>query len=287
MGSDVFSRLLKRRPDTHKYQYGHVLVVGGSPGMVGAPLLTGSAALRTGAGLVTIASRNEVVDKLEKRVREIMTLALPENPAEAASEIEGFIQDRKVSVIVLGPGLDVTPESRALVGKLLDGVKLPMIIDGGALGALQRHLDRVDSAVSKALILTPHTGEFQRLADGELPAGRSSLKNVAAGFAKDHAVTLVLKGQPTYVAQSDGSVYENTTGNPGLATAGTGDVLAGVIAGMIAQGIEPPQAAEAAVYLHGLAGDIAAAAKTEPGMVAGDVVDALPSALKRIEEENV
>ncbi|HEX5743879.1 MAG TPA: NAD(P)H-hydrate dehydratase [Candidatus Saccharimonadales bacterium] len=284
MHTEVFTKLLKRQPDTHKYQYGHVLVAGGSPGMVGAPLLAGSAALRTGAGLVTIASGGEVVDKLEKRVKEIMTLALPEDPAEAAAKIESFVSERKVSVVVIGPGMAVTPETRTLVEKLLDTVRLPIVIDGGALGVLQRHLDRLDSAVSKSLILTPHTGEFQRLTGGELPTGQSALKDLAASFAEDHTVTLVLKGRPTYVAQSDGSVYENNTGNPGLATAGTGDVLAGVIAGMIAQGIEPPQAAEAAAYLHGLAGDIAAADKTEPGMVAGDVVDALPSALKRIKE---
>ncbi len=280
MHADVFSRLLSRRPDSHKYQYGHVLIIGGSPGMVGAPLLAGMAALRTGAGLVTIAARADVASKLEKRIKEIMTLALPEDAADAVSAIEDFTMVRKVSVIIIGPGLAASPESRSLVEKLLDTVKLPMIIDGGALNVLQRHLDRIDSAVSKALILTPHTGEFQRLA-GELPSERSALKDVASSFAEDHTVTLVLKGQPTYVAHSDGSVYENTTGNPGLATAGTGDVLAGVIAGMIAQGIEPAKAAEAAVYLHGLAGDIAAADKTEPGMVAGDVIDALPAALRR------
>lgn len=284
MSSDVFSRLLSRRPDTHKYQYGHVLVIGGSPGMVGAPLLAGMAALRTGAGLATIAARGDVAGKLEKRVKEIMTLELPDDAAGSVAKVEDFIAERKVSVVVVGPGMAAGPDSRALVEKLLDSVKLPLVIDGGALSVLQHHLDRVDSAVSKALILTPHTGEFQRLSDGELPSERSALKDMAASFAQDHTVTLVLKGNPTYVAHSDGPVYENATGNPGLATAGTGDVLAGVIAALIAQGIEPPKAAEAAVYLHGLAGDIAAAEKTEPGMVAGDVIDALPAALRKISD---
>lgn len=282
MDPDVFSLLLERKPDTHKYDYGHVLVIGGSPGMTGAPLLAGMAALRTGAGLATIAAPAGVADKLEKRVKELMTLELPGEPAAAAAAIEDFIAARKVSVLVIGPGLAVSPESRALVEKLLDTVRLPAVLDGGALGVLARHLDRIDSAVSKSLILTPHTGEFQRLADGELPSEKSALKDMAVRFAEDHGATLVLKGRPTYVAQSNGSIYENDTGNPGLATAGTGDVLAGVIAGMIAQDMDPPRAAKAAVYLHGLAGDIAAAEKTEPGMVAGDVIDALPAALRRI-----
>jgi ADP-dependent NAD(P)H-hydrate dehydratase / NAD(P)H-hydrate epimerase len=268
---ETFERLLERPADSHKYQYGHVLVVGGSPGMVGAPLLSGMAALRTGAGLVTVAAEPAVTDKLERRVKEIMTLAL-----DSSAVLETFITDRKVSVIVIGPGLKPTPESDALLKRLLR-MKLPTIIDGGGLTLAKKHLDQLH----KAVILTPHTGEFQRLIDGELPEKRQELKPIVRRFAKTYEVTLVLKGQPTYVARPDGKVYENSTGNPGLATAGTGDVLTGVIAGLIAQNIEPEQAAEAAVYLHGLAGDIAAAQKTEPGMIAGDVIEALPEALRR------
>lgn len=281
MHENIFSLILDRASDSHKYQFGHVLVVGGSPGMVGAPLLSGMAALRTGAGLATIAAAAPVADKLERRVKEIMTLALPEDPSGAAARLDDFIRERKVSVIVIGPGLAVTTENRTLIGRLLDGVRLPMVIDGGALGALRQHLDRLDSAASGSLILTPHTGEFRRLVDEELPAGREQLRPIAARFAQDHDVTMALKGHPTYVAHPDGSVYENATGNPGLATAGTGDVLSGMIAGLIAQDVDPAKAAEAGVYLHGLAGDIAADAKTQPGMTATDVIDAIPQALKQ------
>lgn len=249
--------------------------------MVGAPLMTGMAALRIGAGLVTIASEAEVTDKLERRVKEIMTLRLPADGAKAAAELDGFIKERKVSVMVVGPGLKPKTEVRTLLEKLLDSTRLPLIIDGGGLGVLAGHLDRLDTSVSKSLILTPHPGEFERLYGEELPGERPALKPIAVRFAEDHGVILVLKGHPTYVARDGARVYENPTGNPGLATAGTGDVLAGVIAGMIAQGIEPGEAAEAGVYLHGLAGDIAAEAKTEPGMIAGDVIDALPAALKQ------
>lgn len=285
MDTEVISKLLERRPDSHKYQFGHVLVVGGAPGMVGAPLLAGMAALRSGAGLVTIAAAAAVADKLERRVQEIMTLALPVDATAAASHLEDFIARRKVSVLVIGPGLSVTPRNRSLVGHLLDNINLPVIVDGGALSTLQHHLDRLDDAASDNLILTPHAGEFQRLYGKELPAERSELKPVAVDFAKDHALTLVLKGHPTYVAQSNGAPYENSTGNPGLATAGTGDVLSGMIAGLVAQGIAPQEAVQAGVYLHGLAGDIAAAAKTEPGMIASDVIDAIPAALKRAQED--
>lgn len=273
MNDQVFAKLLERPADSHKYQYGHVLVVGGSPGMVGAPLLTGMAALRVGAGLVTIAAPADVTDKLERRVKEIMTLALPASGSEAA--LTDFIEDRKVSATVIGPGLKQTAETAALTAALLKS-PVPLIIDGGALRP------RMSLAASKPVILTPHPGEFRRLIGRDLPENRADLKPIAASFAEERGITLVLKGEPTYVVRPDGTVYENATGNPGLATAGTGDVLAGVIAGIIAQGVEASEAADAAVYLHGLAGDIAAAAKTQPGMIAGDVIDALPEALLRV-----
>jgi ADP-dependent NAD(P)H-hydrate dehydratase / NAD(P)H-hydrate epimerase len=278
----IITQLLARRHDSHKYEYGHVLVIGGSPGMVGAPLLVGRAAMRTGAGLVTIASTAEVIDKLETRVEEIMTLTLPSTAPEAVVALQKFVADRSVSVLVVGPGLTSKPASIALVKHFLHNTELPMIIDAGGLTILHDSLglDQLDNAASGAILLTPHVGELQRLTDTDLPAKRSALKPIAIEFARKHKVTLVLKGQPTYVAHSHGSLYENTTGNPGLATAGTGDVLSGVIAGMIAQHIEPQRAAEAGVYLHGLAGDIAAANKTEPGMIASDVIEAIPVALK-------
>lgn len=286
MDLDVLKELLERPLDSHKYKFGHVLVTGGSPGMVGAPLLAGMAALRVGAGLVTIGSPAKVTDKLEKRVKEIMTLALPDDGDLAADRLKDFMDERKVSAVVIGPGMAPTSEARDLVEHLLDSTRLPLILDGGALGVLRGHVDRLDGSQSTGLVLTPHTGEFQRLIDSELPGERDKLRAIAAEFAEDHGVTLVLKGNPTYVARPTGSVYENTTGNPGLATAGTGDVLSGVIAGIIAQGIDPQTAAETGVYLHGLAGDIAAESKTQPGMVASDVVDAIPAALRRVSGED-
>jgi NAD(P)H-hydrate epimerase len=205
-----------------------------------------------------------VTDKLERRVKELMTLRLPANLAE-------FVTRRKVSVAVIGPGIKPGKATTELV-KGLSSTGIPIIVDGGALQP-----DTLGT-LKESATLTPHVGEFQRLVSEKLPSQRSELKAIAQRFAKQHKVTVVLKGEPTYVVHPDGSLYENTTGNPGLATAGTGDVLSGVIAGMIAQHVTPDTAAEAGVYLHGLAGDIAAKTRTQPGMIAGDVIEAIPAA---------
>ncbi len=253
--------------------------------MVGAPLLTGKAALRTGAGLVTIASTSEVTDKLEKRVEEIMTLSLPTNAQEAFSALEEFIKNRKVSVIVIGPGLKPDPYYEIIIEKLLQNQSLPLIIDGGGLSLIRSNLDQLKNSASSTIILTPHFGEFERLLDKKLPSERIELKPIVTDFARNYKVTLVLKGHPTYVAGPSSQIYENLTGGPGLATAGSGDVLSGIISGIISQNIDSTEATEAAVYLHGLAGDIATSLKTEPGMIASDIIESIPPALKQIESK--
>jgi len=275
---EVFQKLLNREPDSHKYQFGHVLVVGGSPGMVGAPFLAAMASLRTGAGLVTIASQKEVIDGLEKRVEEVMTLTVPSKRPLAS--VKEFIKDRKVSTLVIGPGMN--SQSASFIRQVIKSTNLPMVIDGGGLSALQGHLEILELGTSENFVLTPHVGEFQKLYIEQLPKDRPKLKPIAKEFAQKYSIHLVLKGEPSYVAHPDGSVYENPTGNPGLATAGTGDVLAGIIGGIIAQGVELNKATEAAVYLHGLAADIAVRAKTQTGMIASDVIEAIPEALKAI-----
>lgn len=281
MDKKVVEKLLNRPDDSNKYTFGHTLVVGGSPGMVGAPLLSAKAALRTGAGLVTIASEDAVIDKLESRVEEIMTLSMPKASGEANALLQKFIADRKVTVMILGPGLKPSVQLGNLVEKLIEQQTIPLIIDGGALGALRDHPEVVLRTRSEAVILTPHMGEFKRLVNIKLPKERTELKPIAKQFAEAANVHLVLKGHPTYVSHPSNELYENTTGNPGLATAGTGDVLTGVIAGIISQGIPADQAIELAVYLHGLAGDIAAEEKTQPGMIATDVIEAIPAAYRR------
>ncbi len=277
MHTKVLERLLQRQVNAHKYDFGHVLVVGGSPGMVGAPFLVASAALRTGAGLVTIASTADVIDKLEKRVEEIMTFRIYANVSEAVENLSIFLQERKVSVIVLGPGL--TSESAGLSTELLQRLVIPVIADAGAFFAFHGKLALLSQVGNKNnnLILTPHAGEYAKLTDSKPPESIAQLKQTVSRFAKTHNVTLVFKGHHTLVAHRDGRVYQNTTGNPGMATAGSGDVLSGVLSGLLAQGLTTSEATEAGVYLHGLAGDLAVQAKTQPGMIASDIIDCIPA----------
>jgi len=251
--------------------------------MVGAPLLAGEAALRAGAGLVTIAAAAHVTDRLERRVREIMTLTLPADPAETARTAAEFAAARRVTAVVVGPGLraEAAPLCRALVPV----VRVPVVLDAGGLLAYRGHISALGelARASPGIIATPHTGEYEKLTDSTLPAARNEIKRAVADFAQRSGLIVVLKGHHSLIARPDGTVRENTTGNPGLATAGTGDVLTGIIAGLLAQGVDAAQAAEAGVYLHGLAGDSARTAKTEAGMVASDVIAYLPEAWRSLE----
>lgn len=278
MDKQTLEKLLNRPADSHKYDFGHVLVAGGRPGMVGAPFLAAQAAMRVGAGLVTIVSSAPVIDKLEKRVVEIMTLSLEDVTPKARTPLIDYLNERKVSVCVIGPGM--RPEAKPVLVTLLESTELPLVIDGGALAILKDNLQLLDKD-REGIILTPHMGEFQRFFEDKLPGNADTLKGFSQDFSDKYNLTLVLKGNPTYVFSPRKGVYVNTTGGPGLATAGSGDVLSGVIGGLLAQDLSPYKAATAGVYLHGLAGDIATAQKTEPGMIASDVIQALPEAFKR------
>ena len=277
-------RLFDRRPDSNKYDFGHVLVVGGAPGMVGAPLLAAAAALRTGAGLVTIASGANVIDKLEKRVVEVMTRRLPDDNAKAIAELSEFITNRRVNAVAIGPGLDKT--KTGLVKELVGTLQLPIVLDAGGLGAFDGGQAGLGAASRRnpSIILTPHQGEFERLTGAKLPAGRDKIRKTVVETARSTGATVILKGHRSLVAAPSGETYANSTGNPGLATAGAGDVLTGMISGLLAQGFKPFEAAKYGVYLHGLAGDQAARAKTEPGLIASDVIEAIPAALVLSEE---
>ncbi len=284
MHTRLLDYILHRPPETNKYNFGHVLVFGGSAGMVGAPLLSGKAALRIGAGLVTIATDKETADKLDRRAEEIMTLALPgyDDIAKVTDVLLSLVQGRKVKAVVIGPGLK--PETTGIVRSFAAALSVPIVLDAGGLAAFYGHLSQLEVLTRKnpQIIITPHTGEYTKLTGASGTA--SELTTHALQFAKDYWLTLVLKGHHTLVAHPEGVHYANTTGNPGMATAGTGDVLVGVIAGLLAQGISTIQAAEIGVYLHGLAGDLATQAKTEPGMIASDVIEFLPAALKKAAE---
>lgn len=277
----VFKQLLHRPTASHKYNFGHVLVIGGSSGMVGAPFLAARAALRVGAGLVSIASDPFVTDKLERRVEEIMTLAVSTDSKASIAIVKDYIRVRKVSVLIVGPGL--TPHSEPLLSGLLTNVELPIIVDGGGLGILATHRDILRKHASDQLILTPHLGELQHFFGQKLPQDQTALTEIARQFAETEQVTLVVKGPATRTITANGKIYTNTTGGPALATAGSGDVLSGIIAGIIAQKIPTTVATAAAVYIHGRAGDLASQALSEPAVIASDIIEYIPQALKAYE----
>ena len=281
MDISLLQRIIHRPDDTHKYNFGHVLILGGSPGMVGAPLLCGKAALRIGAGLVTIAADALTVDKLDRRVEEIMTFAIQDDPVLASDALLKFITKRKVNSVVIGPGLKQTMGEVAKL--LVPQLRLPIVLDAGGLTTFSTHLAQLQDITqhNQQIIVTPHAGEYARLS-GSPTTQPDELRQQAVQFAKNYHLTVVLKGNHTIVARPDGSHYENQTGNPGLATAGTGDVLSGVIAGLLAQGITYTEAAELGVYIHGLSGDLAADVKTQAGLIASDVTEFLPKALATI-----
>ena len=278
------SAILKRRPmNAHKGSFGHVLVIAGSIGKGGAAVMTSLSALRIGGGLVTLAVPSSLEGALPDRPLEIMTLPLPqtEDRTLAPSGLDSllkFAEDKTVAAI--GPGLSTQPETARLVHDLITNLSIPMVIDADGLNILASHLDILKQARAP-IVLTPHPGEMARLAGTSSEAVQADRLAAASEFVGRYPVTLVLKGARTVIADRDGILTINTTGNPGMATAGTGDVLTGIIAGLIAQGYTPDQAACLGVYLHGLAGDLAADEIGEIGFLAGDLIRQIPAALSK------
>jgi len=271
-----------RPPSSHKGTFGHAGIVAGSPGKTGAPAMAGLGALRVGTGLVTVATPQSVSPILESKLLEVMAEPMPESSQhrlgmEASSALLTFANNK--SALAFGPGLGVSPETTELLRHLLPQLDVPCVLDADALNGLANNC-QVFSSMKRPPILTPHPGEMARL----LAASSSKQVNedragVSRQFAMEHRVILVLKGARTVIAEPQGQVAICPTGNPGMASAGTGDVLTGIIAGLLAQGLGAWDAARAGVYLHGLAGDLAAATIGEPGMIAGDVITAIPHAL--------
>ncbi len=275
-------RLHKRNPDTHKGNYGHVLVLGGSPGMTGAVCLTARAALRIGAGLVTAAVPHSLHDIIEIKLTEAMSIALEETKEKTLSlkafeEVEKY--SKKTNVFVLGNGATRNSSTRDLLMKIMGGIWQPMVIDADGLNALEDSLGVLTRKRITKLILTPHEGEFARIIKKSVPEIKQARKDLAKEFALRYNLILVLKGHRTVITDGE-LLLENTTGNPGMATAGSGDVLAGIIGGLLAQGVSPFSAAQLGVAVHGTAGDIAMQAKTQLGMIASDLIDCLPQAIK-------
>jgi hydroxyethylthiazole kinase-like uncharacterized protein yjeF len=282
------TRLLQRNPDAHKGDFGHIFVLAGSGRFSGAAILCAAAAMRSGAGLVTLGIPKNINNAVIKiKPKEVMTLPLPQTKDSTLSSA-GFkkIKDfsKEIDVLVVGPGLGRNKSTQDLVRKIISEIKKPLVIDADGLNALVGYLNllRAKSYELRAeCILTPHPGEMGRLLGIGIAKVQKKRKAIAAKFAKDYKATLVLKGHNTVVADYEGDLYINKTGNPGMATAGSGDVLTGIIGSFLGQGLSAFEAAKYAVYLHGLAGDLAAKEKTQLGMIASDIIDKIPQAIKK------
>lgn len=274
-------QLSKRKTDTHKGDYGYVFVVGGSPGLSGAVCLCAQAALRAGAGLVKVAVSKSLHSIFEIKLTEVMSLPLADQGGNLSDK--GFYQikeaSKKADILAVGPGAGLNSSTQKLIVKIVKKIDKPLVLDADAINTLALDKEALLKRKSQQVVLTPHLGEFSRLIKKEVLLIKNR-KKLAKDFALRYNLILVLKGNNTLV--TDGKkFFENSTGNPGMATAGSGDVLSGLIAGLAAQGIELYKAAQAAVYLHGLAGDLAAKEKTENCLIASDLLDYLPQAIKK------
>ena len=277
--------LSRRKTNAHKNDFGHIFILAGSRNMVGAAALTALSAMRSGAGLVTLGipkSLNRVVQK--KIACVIMTFPLAQTK-ELTLSMAAYkeIKERLSSfdILALGPGLSTNASTKLLIQKLIKTVNKPLVIDADALNALAEDL-KILKQNKTVKILTPHPGEMSRLTGFKKNYIDENRSSVAKKFARQYHCILLLKGHKTVVASPAGEVYMNTTGNPGMATAGSGDVLTGMIAAFLGQGLSGFQAAKYAAYLHGKAGDLAAKEKTAVSMIATDIIEKIPKALRSL-----
>ncbi|MGB6131142.1 MAG: NAD(P)H-hydrate dehydratase [Acidobacteriaceae bacterium] len=264
-----------RTADSNKGMYGHVLVVAGGRGKSGAPAMASLAALRAGAGLVTAAVPESILASVAAITPELMTLPLKEGPQGEADrtnlEPEALKElTARATVIAMGPGMGTEPEEFVL--GLIEKTTLPLVVDADALNILAKHPKKMDGR-GRTMVLTPHPGEMARLAGISTKEVQANRETLAREFAERHHVTVVLKGWRTLIAHPDGRIAVNTTGNPGMAKGGSGDILTGIVAAMLAQYADrPAEAVEAAVYLHGLGADFALREQDEHTLLATDTI---------------
>lgn len=276
------SILPARKPDSNKGDYGRVFIITGSNGMTGSGCLSSTAALRVGAGLVYAGVPGSLAPIYGSKLTEPIVIPLEDGGTGClkASCSESVLAGLdRMDAVAIGPGLTVTEDIRKIVGLVIENCKSPLILDADALNVISADLSVLKKLKTSA-VLTPHPGEMSRLLGIGIRDVQADRAGNASKFASEYGVTVVLKGSRTIVAYPDGKVFVNMTGNAGMATAGTGDVLTGIIAGIAAQGADAGAAAVAGVYLHGLAGDAAADYKGMRGLVAGDLVDFLPVTIK-------
>jgi NAD(P)H-hydrate epimerase len=285
---DIVPLIEPRLPVSNKGSYGSVLVVGGSLGKAGSAAMAGMAVLRVGAGLSTVATPRSALNTVAGFYPELMTEPLPETNAgtistEAQERITELAKGR--TVLAIGPGISRDQQTAELVRILVARLKLPMVVDADGLNAFQDRTAELNGK-GQTLVITPHPGEMARLVGSSVAQVQKDRLGVARKFAREHELIVVLKGHRTLVVRPDGEAWVNTTGNAGMATGGTGDLLTGMVAGLMAQHPNNTQGAVlAAVHLHGLAGDVIRETVGEYSLVATDLLQGLPEAFRRTREK--
>ncbi len=277
-------KLKKRLPWGHKGTFGKVAVIAGSTGMTGAACLTASAALKSGAGIVTVAVPSTLNPILENKLTEVMTYPLKDTghgtlSRDCISDLQAFLADK--DVLAIGPGLGREDDIYDILEYILTKQSIPIVLDADGLNHISKNL-RLLIDCKASVVITPHPGEMTRLTGMTAEEISARPVETASEFAKKTGAIVLLKGATSIVANPEGEIYINNTGNNGMATAGSGDVLTGIIAGLIAQKYEPFDAAVLGVFIHGLAGDEAARGKGQDSLMAGDILEDMPSAIKRL-----
>lgn len=278
--------LIKPRSKTaHKGSCGHCLVIAGSTGKSGAAVMAANSAMRSGAGLVTLAVPAGIHDVVEVKTTEVMTVPLAETACgSVALESLGMIMELLAGrdLVAIGPGLGTHPEAVAIVRRIITDATVPLVLDADALNALGGDLSPLKKSASPAIVLTPHPGEMARLCGSTVAGIENDRLEAARSFAAANNCFLLLKGARTVIAAPDSRLAINSSGNPGMASGGMGDVLTGAITALLGQGYEPFAACCLGVFCHGFAGDMAAAEKGEMGLIATDLQEMLPYAFKRL-----
>ena len=267
----------KRNLDSHKGDYGHLFIIGGSPGLTGAVCLSGLAALRSGCGLVTIGIPESLNQIIEVKTTEVMSFPLQETKehtfsASALAKTRKFIEE-KADGVVIGPGISLQTETQQFVKEIIKDTKKPLVIDADAIKIISSDLSILKKKKTP-IILTPHPGEMGYLIKKDTSEIQKDRVNCAKKIASEFGVIIILKGHKTVITDGK-NVHINLTGNPGMATAGSGDVLSGILGSLLAQGIDPFAASKLAAHLHGLAGDLAVKEIGETSLIASDLIEYL------------
>ncbi len=276
--------LPQRSPDSYKNRLGTVAVIAGAKGLTGAATLSSESAIRSGTGLVYTVVPESLNPILESKLTEVITFPIPDANSgylsiDELDTILSFIDSK--SVVALGPGMGQDDKTIKLVQALLSKIDKPLVLDADGLNSCKNNVQLLKHYKGD-LVITPHPGELSRLSGLKISEIVQDRIHIARQYAQEWNCTLVLKGGPTVTASADGNVFINSTGNPGMATAGSGDVLTGIIAAFLAQGMPAADATVAAVYAHGWAGDLAAQELGQMGMVSVDILRHVPLALKQI-----